>query len=280
MASLYKKPILIRDPKTGKRVKAQSRKWWGRFRDEHGDETRMPLATDKKAAQAMLVELVKKAERKAAGITDPLEDHRKRRLTKHLEDFLQYLRDKGNTRDYIVHTERHVKLCLEKCGFATISDISASRVQGFLGDLRRKGLGVGTVNHYLRGMKMFTKWMVKDRRHRENVLEYLSFMNAETDRRRLRRPLSPEEFDTLIESTRKAKRVQKIAGEDRALLYIIACYTGFRRNEIASVTPRSFNFAVEPPTLTVQAAYSEAAPSRRHSASKRLCRLPAAVDQG
>ena len=257
MASIYKKPILIRDPKTGKRVKAQAKKWWGRFRDEHGDERRVPLAIDKSAAQSMLVALVKKAERMAAGITDPLEEHRKRRLTKHMEDFLQYLRDKGNTRDYVVHTEHHIKLCLEKCRFVTITDISASRVQGFLGDLRREGMAVGTINHYLRAMKMFTRWMVKDRRHRENVLAYLSTMNAETDRRRLRRPLSPEEFERLLESTRKAKRTWRIAGESRALLYLIACYTGFRRNEIASVTPRSFDFTSKPPTLTVQAAYSK-----------------------
>ena len=42
MASLYKKPIFARDPKTGQRVKAKSKKWWGRFRDHLGVEHRMP----------------------------------------------------------------------------------------------------------------------------------------------------------------------------------------------------------------------------------------------
>ncbi len=46
MASLYKKPIVIRDPKTGEKVKAKSKKWWGRFTDYLGREKRVPLATD------------------------------------------------------------------------------------------------------------------------------------------------------------------------------------------------------------------------------------------
>ena len=257
MASLYKKPIRIIDPRTGKKVAAKSKKWWGRFRDENGCERRVPLATDRTAAQTMLAELVKRAERKAAGITDPLEEHRKRRLTLHLKDYEQYLRNKGNTEDYVLHTAHRIGACLKACRFATIPDISASRVQGFLGDLRREGFGIGTSNHYLRAMKMFTRWLVKDRRHREDVLAYLSTMNAETDRRRLRRPLSPEEFEKLVEATRTGPPIQGITGEERALLYIIACYTGFRRNEIGSVTPRSFDFASELPTLTVQAANSK-----------------------
>jgi integrase len=69
--------------------------------------------------------------------------------------------------------------------------------------------------------------------------------------------LSAEEFDRLIHSTRKGPSLQKLTGQERALLYIIACYTGFRRNEISSVTPRSFDFHSNPPTLTVQAACSK-----------------------
>ena len=257
MASVYKKPIIIRDPKTGEKLKIQSKKWWGRFRDETGKERRVPLATDKTAAQTLLATLVKKVERRAAGIADPLEDHGRRPLLQHLKDYEKYLRDKGNTEDHVLHTVHRVEAAIKGCRFATIRDISASRLLGFLGDLRRKGFGIATSNHYLRAMKMFTHWLVKDRRHRDDVLAYLSMMNAETDRRRLRRPLSPEELERLIQSTYDGPPIQKLIGKDRVLLYIIACYTGFRRNEISSVTTRSFDFTSNPPTLTVQAAYSK-----------------------
>ena len=33
MANLYRKPIIITDPKTGERVKAKAKKWWGRYKN-------------------------------------------------------------------------------------------------------------------------------------------------------------------------------------------------------------------------------------------------------
>src|SRR5712692_6829895 len=95
MASLYKKPIVATDPKTGQKIKAKSKKWWGRYREENGVERRVPLAADKTAAQAMLNELVKKVERRAAGIVDRFDEHRKRPIGDHLADFELHLKTKG-----------------------------------------------------------------------------------------------------------------------------------------------------------------------------------------
>ncbi|NUN15577.1 MAG: hypothetical protein HUU55_18290, partial [Myxococcales bacterium] len=58
MASIYKKPVFVRDPATGERVKGKSKKWWGRFRDVDDREKRVPLTVDRAAAQAMLAEYV------------------------------------------------------------------------------------------------------------------------------------------------------------------------------------------------------------------------------
>ena len=44
MASLYKKPVIITDTRTGQQVKTKSKKWWGRYNDENGIERRVPLA--------------------------------------------------------------------------------------------------------------------------------------------------------------------------------------------------------------------------------------------
>jgi integrase len=104
---------------------------------------------------------------------------------------------------------------------------------------------------------MFTRWLVRDRRTNDDRLAHLSKMNVELDRRRIRRPLSMEEFGYLLEAAYTGPDVQHIAGPDRAVLYIVGAYTGYRRNEIGSVTPRSFDFDSDPPTLTVQAGYSK-----------------------
>ncbi len=83
MASLYKEPVILNDPKTDKPVKTKSRKWWGRFKDEHGVERRVPLAVDKAAAQSMLNELVRRTERRAAGLIDRFDEHRQRLVAEH-----------------------------------------------------------------------------------------------------------------------------------------------------------------------------------------------------
>src|SRR5437867_1372726 len=94
MANLYRKPVVVKDPKTGQRTKTKSKKWWGRYRDEDGAERRVPLATDKMAAQAMLSELVKNVERRAAGIVDRFDEHHKRPIGDHLDDFERHLKAK------------------------------------------------------------------------------------------------------------------------------------------------------------------------------------------
>ena len=32
MANLYKKPVLLKNPKTGEKVKTKSKKWWGQYK--------------------------------------------------------------------------------------------------------------------------------------------------------------------------------------------------------------------------------------------------------
>src|SRR5262245_56448253 len=108
MANLYKKPVVKTDATTGKKIKRKSGKWWGRYRDEHGVEKRVPLTTDKGAAQAMLNECVRKAERRKAGIEDPFDDHRKRPLLEHLAAFQKHLSNKRTTLGHVNTTTQRV----------------------------------------------------------------------------------------------------------------------------------------------------------------------------
>ena len=97
MASLYRKPVMITDPATGKKVKRKSRKWWGQYKDADGRLCRKPLAVDKTAAKAMLNEIVKRVEREKAGLIDPTEEQRKRPLSVHIKEFEAYLVNKDVT---------------------------------------------------------------------------------------------------------------------------------------------------------------------------------------
>ena len=152
---------------------------------------------------------------------------------------------------------RRTKHVLSKCKFAMIGDLSASAVLNCLSALREEGASAQTSNHYLRAIKQFARWLVLDRRTPENPLSHLAMFNVEVDRRRQRRPLTVDEFDRLIRAAESGPVVMGLPGPDRAILYAIAAYTGYRRGEIASIRATSFDFTVDPPTLTVRAGHSK-----------------------
>ena len=67
----------------------------------------------------------------------------------------------------------------------------------------------------------------------------------------------PEEFALLIKAAESGPTIETIPGLDRAMMYILAAWTGFRKGEIGSLTFNSFRLDDEPPTCTVVALYSK-----------------------
>ena len=109
----------------------------------------------------------------------------------------------------------------------------------------------------LKAAKSFTRWLVRDRRTPFDPLAHVSRLNVRADRRHDRRALSADEFTRLIEAARAGKTVESMSGPDRAMLYIVAAWTGFRKGEIGSLTLRSLHLDDDPPTATVAACYSK-----------------------
>jgi len=97
--------------------------------------------------------------------------------------------------------------------------------------------------------------MVKSKRAASNPVVDLEKLNAETDVRRVRRVLDPDELPRLIDTARLGEPFRGIIGPDRAVLYLLAVRTGLRASECASLTAKSFDLTGR--TVTVQAAYSK-----------------------
>jgi len=174
-------------------------------------------------------------------------------LPEHADDFVASLRDAGRSQEYYQLIEARIKKIIAGCGFNRISDISASRVQSFLAELRRNGLGQRTINHYLAAMKQFTKWLVTDRRTNDNRLAHLKGGNPKLDVRRERRELTTDEIRKLLNAARDGKTVYKLTGEQRFRLYATAIGTGFRASELATLTPAHFDLNATPPTVSILA---------------------------
>jgi site-specific recombinase XerC len=123
-----------------------------------------------------------------------------------------------------------------------------------LQDLTCRGANVETTNQYLRHLKSFCKWLVKDGRLGENPAERLEAGNASVDRRHDRRELDSGELQRLLTAARDSGRTFRgLSGPDRFHLYATACGTGFRASALASLTPESFELAGDPATVTLAA---------------------------
>ncbi|GAB4160421.1 MAG: hypothetical protein Tsb009_37740 [Planctomycetaceae bacterium] len=258
MATLLKRTYTKVDPKTGERIRKKTRKWYGQFVDADGTTKRVPLCKDKSAAQAMLTELVKQVERKQAGIVDNSMEHTTRPLKSHLQDFRSYLSAQNNTAKHVRQTCNRIQKLIEGCGFMSLADVSASNVVSWLGDQREQGVfGIKTSNYYLGAIKEFCNWLVRENRLPHNPLSQLNALNADSDIRRERRALTADELAKLITSAKTGGVVEGMTGMDRAMLYLLAAWTGFRRSELASLMRQSFDLESVTPTITVAAGYSK-----------------------
>jgi len=116
-------------------------------------------------------------------------------------------------------------------------------------------LSIRTSNGYLQACKQFFRWMVADGRIHENPLAHLQRLNAKLDVRRKRRSFEPDEMRYLLETTRAAKTRYKMDGYQRSLVYLFACESGLRANEIRTLKVSSFDFNHN--TVTVIAGHSK-----------------------
>jgi integrase len=246
--------------------KARDRKrpaasWYIAYADENGVRRMVKGCPDKAATEAMARKLESEAELRRRGIIDPRTDayatHEARPLADHLTDFQAALVAKGGAAKYALVTRNRAGKVLALARAERVSDLSLSKAQGALATLRADGLGPETVNHHVRAVKAFSRWLWRDGRVREHYLAHLSTSNPEVDRRRRRRALTPEEANRLVQAAERSPVVMGMTGPDRARCYALALGTGFRAGELASLTPERFDLDASPPTVTVQGGYTK-----------------------
>jgi len=197
-------------------------------------------------------------------------------LAEHIADWRAALLAKGVTAKHAGMVSHNAERIFKACKITFVSQINAGKVQAALAELRKdkpkpaaagsepgkvqdviRGLSLQTCNHITTAAKAFTRWLCSDGRLAADPLAHLTKFNARTDRRHDRRALSDEEIAALIQAAERGPTKLGIDGKARAMLYRLAIGTGFRKAELASLTPESFNLDGEPPTITVNAGYSK-----------------------
>lgn len=177
----------------------------------------------------------------------------------HLDAFKDSISTPSNTDKHVKLTMSRVRKIVDGCRFRSLSEIDAEPAERFL--LRAQAdedFGPRTYNHYVQAIDSLCNWCVRTKRLPSNPLAGMQRQNEEVDVRRERRALSPAEFCKLLESARNSGvSIQCYDGETRARIYLLSYMTGLRRQELASLTPLSFDLDASPPTLTVAASNSK-----------------------
>ncbi len=217
---------------------------------------------DKDAAQQVANALETEVALRKRGVINTKQErfaHEARRTSmEQVADFRAYLTAKGNTQNHIHQTCRQIERIIAACHAENIVDLTGAGVLSVIGELRDGGTSLRTCNAHLRSVKSFTRWLWKEKRTADDALAGLSQFNEETDRRHVRRELTPEELSELIAHVEASpKENYRLCGSVRAMAYRLALGTGFRVKELRTLTPVSFNLDGDPPTVTVAAAYSK-----------------------
>jgi integrase len=146
MADLFKIPIVeywldpgtdesrrvSKDTPEAVAVRKKSKNWYARIGGR-----RVALSADKEAARIMLGEKTRRAALQQAGAIDPFEAHHKRPLLEHLADWETALRSSGATEKHVRQTAACARRVIVGCKFRVIGELSASRVQSFIAELRK-----------------------------------------------------------------------------------------------------------------------------------------------
>ncbi len=147
-------------------VRKRGRVWYYRFVDADGVRHERKGCPDRRETEAMAAGAEAEAAKVRAGLTDPkalgFRSHEALSLDDHLADFQTALLAKGGTRKHASVTRIRAGRVLTLARARRVSDLSLSKALEALAALRSEGLGPETINHHVRAVKGFSRWLWRD----------------------------------------------------------------------------------------------------------------------
>lgn len=200
---------------------------------------------------------------------------REESLTDLLETWRAWMTDNGTSEKQAAANVSKLTTFSEVAEVHLVSQITEDTATAFLTRLRKVGAippggrsendkrkkprpaSPQTRNHYLVQIRSFCAWLVRRGTLPSNPLEEIRPQPVEVDRRRVRRHVGAEDFRKLLEAAAAGPMVESVSGADRAAIYLVATWTGFRRKELARLTVRSLRFTDDPPAIHLGAEFSK-----------------------
>lgn len=236
--------------------------WYISFENRHGKRvTISSKMRHERDAQTLANQLVTREMLAKHGVTDTAPD--KFRLTDAtpLSELLgvweKDLTARGNTAKHVAQQHGQALELLKIGKIAYFPQLTASGIQIALGDMRKDGSSLSTLNHYLRSIKAFSRWLWGDGRVKADPVAGMRGYNIKTDRRRQRRALTFKEAKALFKAADGGKQLWGMSGVDRGMMYRLMLGTGFRVNEVRTLRAKHFLLNETPPIVVVEAGFSK-----------------------
>ena len=266
------------------RIVIQSATYTAKYRDGQGIVREVATGCrTKDGALSVMRELTGRAEKVKAQILTPDEDRIADQqgipLGNHISDYIDHQTAKELNQARINNTRSRLNRIAADCGFARLSDLSASALERWLLDRQRENMSAGTRNGYREAWIGFANWCVKTSRLLKNPLSNVFRADANADCRRKRRALTEDELTRLLDATRrrplvdammirrgrrkgelgakvsdKRRRQLERLGRERALIYKTYLLTGLRKSELASMAVAHLEFDGPYPYVNLNAA--------------------------
>lgn len=207
-------------------VYRRGRFYWGKLQLQHEAKvSRMSLGTtDRRIAQASLLQIAKEREMEHAGLLSPssVREAATKPLAELVEAFLADLQVKGRSIGTLDKYRSNLSSCAAACRWQTLRDLTA---RSFCEWRSHSGLSRKTVNDTLAVLCTFCRWLVYQRHLADNPLAHIQRVDTRGMGGQFRRSVSTAELAALLAAAPAARRV----------VYLTAAHTGLRRKELASL---------------------------------------------
>jgi integrase len=252
------------------KCRVRSPYWWVEWYDADGMRQREKVSTSRDAATNRMGEIVRDVERQRGGLAPMSHAVTQETLASLAEEYRDHLKALGRSRKHWRDTYAQVTTVAADCGWVRVQDVNLGDWSKWVGRQMEDskdgdGMSAETVNHYLRSLRSFFRWLMPHRLGADPLVK-AKLLNADADRRLVRRTLTGDEFRKFIDSTRGSKKVRLgMEGPRRAALYLIAARTGLRAGELAGYRACDLRLDDDVPSLTATA---------KRAKSRRAAELP------
>ena len=160
-----------------------------------------------------------------------------------LERLKTKMQANGNIPAHIRGVIRRIRIVLNECGIDSLADIRREAIERWIANERQKGVrSAQTINIYLISLKSFMQYLTDVEILPNHPLKSIRRLNAELDRRRIRRALTQDEINRLLNATASGRLLSAGPPDERVLIYRMLVGTGLRSTELSLLTPSQIDF--------------------------------------